>query len=188
MIKGQKSKLFGVIFLLNLLICSHQWFTQKRVFNGKSFSKTTDTMNGTILFDATNQNPASICTLKNNTSRWRLLIQLLKGEPSGSLNVPYVALQRHCDSSMPHCSSYGCSNSTGKDSINELFCYPLNRPELKQWPSGFVGIDSHRQRAEARRPVWIDLTMKTTTNSRTISSHISDIHIHTLFHDKNSDT
>ena len=27
----------------------------------KKSSKTTDTMNGTILFDATNQNPASIC-------------------------------------------------------------------------------------------------------------------------------
>ena len=39
-------------------------------------SKTTDTMNGTILGDATNKNPASICTLENSTSRCRLLFHL----------------------------------------------------------------------------------------------------------------
>ena len=34
----------------------------------KQSSKTTDTMNGTILVDATNQNPASICTLEKNVT------------------------------------------------------------------------------------------------------------------------
>ena len=81
---------------------------------------------------------------------------------------------------MPHCSSYACSNSTVKDTISQLyFCYPLNRPGLKQWSSGFVGIDSHRHSAVARRPGWIDLTMKTTINSRQTSPHVSFIHIHT---------
>ena len=62
-------------------------------------------------------------------------------EPSGSLKVPYVDLQRNRDSNMPHCSSHACSNSTVKDSISKLsFCYPLNRPELKQWFSGFVAV------------------------------------------------
>ena len=54
--------------------------------------------------------------------------------------VLQVGLQQHRDSNMSYCSSYGCSNSTGEDSFSELsFCYPLNRPELKQWSSGFVG-------------------------------------------------
>ena len=89
---------------------------------------------------------------------------------------------RNHDSNMPHCSSYSCSNSTGKDSISELFCccYPLNRPELKQWSSGFVGIDRHS--ADARRPGWIDLTMKTTTKSRQTSPHISYI-LYMYFYD-----
>jgi len=70
----------------------------------------------------------------------RLLVKcILKGKKV--LKVPYVCLQQNRDSNMPHCSSYACSNSTVKDSINKLsFGYPLNRPELKQWPSGFVGI------------------------------------------------
>ena len=56
-----------------------------------------------------------------------------------------------------------------------LFRYTFNRPELKQWSCGFVGIDSHRHSADARRLGWIDLTIKTTTNSRQ-TSHIYYIH------------
>ena len=67
-------------------------------------------------------------------------------------------------------------------SVSSLFCYPLNRLELKQWTSGFVGIDCHSHWQDARRPGWIDLTMKTTTTSRQTSPHISYIHIHTLRH------
>ena len=76
---------------------------------------------------------------------WRLKLSMsrtLKSKKtSGSLKVPYVGLQRNRDSNMPHCSSYACSNSTWKYSINKLLCYPLNRTELKQWSSGsgFVG-------------------------------------------------
>ena len=44
-------------------------------------------------------------------------------------------------------------------SVSCLFCYPLNRLELKQWSSGFVGIGSHRHSADARQPGWIDLIM-----------------------------
>ena len=41
-----------------------------------------------------------------------------------------ASLQQNHDNNMPHCFSYGCSNSTGTDSISALsFCYPLNRPE-----------------------------------------------------------
>ena len=89
-------------------------------------------MNGPILVRATNQNPVSICTLEKY-----LVIKSSAGssvitEPSGSLKVPYVGLQRKRDSNMPHCSSYACSYSIVKDSISKLsFCYPLNRPELK---------------------------------------------------------
>ena len=39
-------------------------------------SKTTNTMKETILVDATNQNAASNSALENNTSQYRLLVQL----------------------------------------------------------------------------------------------------------------
>ena len=64
-------------------------------------------------------------------------------------------------------------------SVSCLFRYHLNRPEVKQLSSGFVW-DSHRHSADARRPGWIDLTMKTNTNTRHASPHISYIHIPTL--------
>ena len=83
---------------------------------------------------------------------------------------------------MPHGSSYACSNSTVKDSITKLsFCYPL-KFELTRTETVVQSIrwDSHRHSADARRPGWIDLTMKRTTNSRQTSPHLSYIHIHTL--------
>ena len=44
-----------------------------------------------------------------------------------------------------------------------------------------IHCDSHRHSADARRPGWIDLTtMKTTTNSRQTSPHISYNHIHNI--------
>ena len=58
-------------------------------------------------------------------------------------------------------------------SIRSLF-YFLNRTGLKQCSNGCVGIYIHRHSADARRPGWIDLTMKTTTNSCQ-TSHISYI-------------
>ena len=107
-----------------------------------------------------------------------------KGEPTGSLKVPYVGIQRNRNSNMPHCCSCGCSTSTGTDRISRLFCvcYPLSRPELKQWSSGLLGIDSHSHSADARRSGWIDQTMKTTTNSCQTSPQISDIHYVTKIH------
>ena len=43
-------------------------------------------------------------------------------EPSSSLKLPYVDLQLNRDSNMPHCTSYTCSNSTGKEvSVSCLF-------------------------------------------------------------------
>ena len=41
-------------------------------------------------------------------------------QSSGSLKVPYVCLHRNRDSIMLQFSSYDCSNSTWKDSTNEL--------------------------------------------------------------------
>ena len=101
-------------------------------------------------------------------------------EPSGLLKVPYVSLQRNCDNNMPHCSSYACSNSTVKDSISKLFfCYPLKLTRTEtvvQW----IRWDSHTHSADARRPGWIDPTMKTTSTTRQTSPHLSYVHIHTL--------
>ena len=84
--------------------------------------------------DATNQNSASICTLGKNTSRWVTCHN--KGEPSG-------ALRRLTTKSRQQYATL--FNSTEKDSITELsFWLPFESTrELKQWSSGFVGIDSH---------------------------------------------
>ena len=70
---------------------------------------------------------------------------------------------------MPHWSSYGCSNNTGKYSITALSLFlPFESTrELKQWSSGFAEIDRHRHNfsADATRPGWIDLTTKATKGS-----------------------
>ena len=107
---------------------------------------------------------------------------MLIREPSGSLKVPYVGFQRNRDSmchTIPHTV---ITIVQGKAvSVNSRF-YHLNRPELKQWSCGFVGIDRHS--ADARRPGWIDLTMKPTTNSRQVSPRISYIFIQPLGYQK----
>ena len=116
-------------------------------------SKTIDTLNETILVDATNQNPASICTWFNCRN---------KGEPSGSLKVPYVDLQRNRDSNMPHC--------TWKDSISKLsFLLPFESTRTETVVQ-LIRWDSHRHSADARRPVWIDLTMKTSSQPKRTAS------------------
>ena len=95
-------------------------------------SKTTDTTNGTILIDTTNQNSAFICTLEKQyvTVPTAGLAVITKE----SQEVPYVGLQRNRYTNTPHCpAGLGCTNSTGKYSITGLsFCYSLNRP-MVQW-------------------------------------------------------
>ena len=84
---------------------------------------------------------------KSNTSQSFLLVQLSEQRAKRFVKVPYVGLQRNRDSNKPHCSSYACSNITLKDSIGKLsFCYPSNRPELKQWSSRSVGTVTDTER------------------------------------------
>ena len=83
-------------------------------------SKTTDTMNH---LGRCNQSKRSFCLpigkrIRHTVGCWFICHK--KGEPRVSLKVPYVGLQRNLDSNMPHCFSYGCSNSTRKYSISEL--------------------------------------------------------------------
>ena len=95
-------------------------------------SKTTDTINGTILVDATNQNPASICTLEKyyvtESTAGSAVITM------ESQVVPYVCLQRNCDSNMPHFSWYNCTNNKVKHSISELsFLIDQRTERVAQW-------------------------------------------------------
>ena len=73
-----------------------------------------------IMVNATNHNPASICPLEKNYVIESSACSDVITEPSGSLKVPYVGLQRNGDSNMPHCSSYASSNSIVKDSISKM--------------------------------------------------------------------
>jgi len=155
-------------------------------FKVEKSSKTTDTMKGTILVDATNQTQLLFAPWKIIRHGADCCSAVIIKE---SQAIPYVGLQRNRDSNMPHCSSYGCTNSTGKDSTSELYFVSFESTrELKQWFSGFVGIDSHTHRhsVDARRQGWSDLTMKTTTNSRHAAPHIPYINTHSLRYKQNS--
>ena len=103
--------------------CSHQWFYSESGLNVEKSSKsTTDNTNGTILVHATNQNTASVCAFQN-IIRHRIVCWFSSNnnrDPSRSLKVSYVGLQRNRDSNMPQCSSYACSTSSGKDTISKL--------------------------------------------------------------------
>ena len=135
-------------------------------------------MNGPILVHATNQNPASICTLEKVLGHkvvcW---ISCHNREPSGLLKVPYVGLQRNRNSNMPHCSSYTCSKTVLVSCLVVTLWVDQNwnSSPLIRWDS-----HSHRNSADARRPDWIDPTMKTTSTTRQTSPYVSYIHIHTL--------
>ena len=83
-------------------------------------------MNRTILFDATNQNPASICTEKIIHHR---VFCHNKGEASSSLKMSYVGLQQNRDS--PTVPPTVVAMVEGKTaSVSRLVCYRLNRSEL----------------------------------------------------------
>ena len=76
MLKGQQSRRFGVMHLkeftqtnqLHILGVHNQIFASvvysESCLKVEKSSKSINTMNGTILFDAINQNPASICALE----------------------------------------------------------------------------------------------------------------------------
>ena len=60
------------------------------------------------------------------------------------------------------------------------FGFESTRTEtVVQWICWRSHTQTQRNSADARRPGWIDLTMKTTTNSRQASPHLSYAHIHT---------
>ena len=79
-------------------------------------------MNWTILVQTTNQNSVYICIFFKLIRHGGdcLFSCRNRGEPSGSLNVPEVGVQRIRDSNIPHSFSYACSKSTGKYSVSEL--------------------------------------------------------------------
>ena len=100
-------------------IFSHQWSSQKVVLKWKNLATTADNMN---LVDATNQNQASICTFGKIICR-RVDCCHNKGEPSGALRRFTTKWQQQYATQS---SSYGCSNSTGKDGISELMFILIN--------------------------------------------------------------
>ena len=129
-------------------------------------SKTIDFINVTILVAAVNQKPASISTLEKYyvTGSFASSAVITKDK-----RFVKRALRRFATKPRQQYSV-----------LFTLFLIPLNQLELKQWMSGFIGIDSHRHSEHDRRPGWIDLTMKTTTNSH---PHLTYIYlIQTLRH------
>ena len=121
-IKGQKRQRFRVIHLKELTqtnhlhLQSHFSYHTESGLNVEKSSKTTDTKKRTI-FAATNQKPASICTLEKyhvtESTAGSAVITKESQSPSGALRWSTMKWR--------HCSSRGCSDNTGSYSNSRRY-------------------------------------------------------------------